>query len=78
VVVTASEARKERLRYFVKLAQTLIAPTPEVMHEVFRLLDAKVQIAENQRHLKIAIRGTLRNDAIDRVARAATDLSGAA
>ena len=70
------EARKERLRYFAKLAQTLMAPSLEVKHEVFRLLDVEVEIQENAKHPKIAIRGNLTNDAIDRVARSARDLSG--
>jgi hypothetical protein len=70
-----SEARKERLRYFVKLAQTLMAPSLEVKHEVFRLLDVEVEIQENTRQPEIKVRGKLKSDAIDRVAYAARDLS---
>jgi len=41
-----SESRKERLRYFVKLAQVLMNPPLEVMHEVFRLLDVEVELTD--------------------------------
>jgi DNA invertase Pin-like site-specific DNA recombinase len=70
-----SEARKERLRYFVKLAQVLMNPPPEIMHEVFRLLDVEVELLENAREPKITVRGNLTSEAIDRIGRSARDLS---
>lgn len=38
---------QERLRYFVKLAQVLMNPRLEVMHEVFRLLDIEVELVDD-------------------------------
>jgi hypothetical protein len=73
-----SEARKERLRYFVKLAQVLMNPPLEVMHEVYRLLDVEVELGENLAQPMITVRGKLTTEAIDQIGRRARDLSGIA
>lgn len=71
-----SEARKERLRYFVKLAQVLMNPPIEVKHEVFRLLDVEVELMENAAEPKITVRGNLTSEAVERIGLTARDLSG--
>lgn len=73
-----SEARKERLRYFVKLARVLMNPPLEVMHEVFRLLDIEVELVEHDGPPEIKVRGQVTSEAVDQIGRRARDLSGIA
>ena len=72
-----SEARKERLRYFVELAQVLMYRPLEVMHEVFRLLDIEVELVEDDGPPTIN-RGHVTTEAVDQIGRRARDLSGIA
>src|SRR5581483_1928534 len=70
-----SETRKQRLRYFVKLAQVLMNPPLEVMHEVFRLLDIEVILSDDDEP-KVTVRGNVTSEAIEQIGRRARDLSG--